>query len=86
MATCNKCGQAITFRYIDGRPVPIHEGGGWHCGFQAAGSSTYIPPRPQAPIDWVDRDFTRPTTCPECGDPVFFIRHNGGSVWVDELG
>jgi hypothetical protein len=31
-------------------------------------------------------DFCRPTTCPECGAEVFFIRHNGGSVWGDELG
>jgi hypothetical protein len=31
-------------------------------------------------------DFCRATTCPECGAEVFFIRHNGGSVWVDELG
>lgn len=31
-------------------------------------------------------DFCRPTTCPECGADVYFIRHNGGSVWVDELG
>lgn len=23
------------------------------------------------------------TTCPECGDSVFFVRHNGGSVWLD---
>jgi hypothetical protein len=31
-------------------------------------------------------DFTHPTTCPRCGRPVFFVRHNGGSVWFDELG
>ncbi|MEK7206605.1 MAG: hypothetical protein AAB134_01820 [Pseudomonadota bacterium] len=23
------------------------------------------------------------TGCPECGDEVFFIKHNGGSVWID---
>lgn len=27
-----------------------------------------------------------PSLCPVCGDDVFFIRHNGGCVWVDELG
>jgi len=32
---------------------------------------------------WHERDFTRPSKCPECGEDVFFIRHNGGSVWVD---
>jgi hypothetical protein len=31
-------------------------------------------------------DFCRTTNCPHCGADVFFIRHNGGSVWVDELG
>jgi hypothetical protein len=31
-------------------------------------------------------DFCRPTTCPHCKQKVFFIRHNGGSVWVEELG
>jgi hypothetical protein len=36
--------------------------------------------------EWIAGDFTRPTTCPECGAEVFFIRHNGGSVWVEELG
>ncbi|CAM3467938.1 OST-HTH/LOTUS domain protein [Halomonas lysinitropha] len=25
----------------------------------------------------------RATTCPKCGSNVFFIRHNGGSVWLD---
>jgi hypothetical protein len=31
-------------------------------------------------------DYCRPTKCPRCDAEVFFIRHNGGSVWVDELG
>lgn len=31
-------------------------------------------------------DFCRPTRCPICGESVFFVRHNGGSVWFDELG
>src|SRR5438046_2499546 len=31
-------------------------------------------------------DFCRPTKCPKCGAPVFFVRHNGGSVWFDRLG
>jgi hypothetical protein len=32
------------------------------------------------------QDFCRRTKCPECDAPVFFIRHNGGCLWVDELG
>ena len=31
-------------------------------------------------------DYTVPTSCPICGDAVFFVRHNGGSVWFDTLG
>lgn len=32
----------------------------------------------------VSRDSTCFSThCPKCGEEVFFIRHNGGSVWVD---
>lgn len=31
-------------------------------------------------------DYCRLCLCPHCKQPVFFIRHNGGSVWVDELG
>src|SRR5262249_32213438 len=26
------------------------------------------------------------STCPKCGAPVYFVRHNGGSVWFDSLG
>lgn len=29
---------------------------------------------------------TRPTTCPKCQQRCFYIEHNGGCVWVDELG
>ena len=31
MATCNKCGEEIEFRYIEGRPTPIHPNG-WCSG------------------------------------------------------
>ena len=30
-----------------------------------------------------EEDFCRPTRCPECDADVFFVRHNGGSVWLD---
>jgi hypothetical protein len=38
---------------------------------------------------WVDiryDDFCRPTRCPRCQRSVYFVRHNGGSVWFDSLG
>lgn len=31
-------------------------------------------------------DFTRSTICPICGATVYFVRHNGGCVWLDSLG
>src|SRR5690606_31722783 len=31
-------------------------------------------------------EFCQPTICPKCGASVYFVRHNGGSVWLDELG
>lgn len=31
-------------------------------------------------------NFCRPTRCKQCGSEVFFLRHNGGSVWLDALG
>lgn len=63
---------------------------GCMCGF---GGYSYSPPPP--PVSklagtvtrWQHRDdFCRPTSCPLCGASVYFIRHNGGGVWLDELG
>lgn len=30
--------------------------------------------------------FTAEVHCPKCRRLVYFVRHNGGSVWLDELG
>lgn len=73
MPYCNQCGEEIDIRYVNGRLTPIHPSGG--CGFhydirdhyQSHGSDSRC---------W-------PTTCNECKNKVFFIRHNGGSVWID---
>jgi hypothetical protein len=57
---------------MDGHAVPIHRNGGWECSG----------PR-------LDADRERAcyrTKCPCCLAPVYFVRHNGGSVWFDELG
>jgi DNA-directed RNA polymerase subunit RPC12/RpoP len=77
MSTCSRCGQSVEFRYVGGRCIPIHPFGGCSSG---GGYSTR-------------NDFTgylssnesscSQTDCPECGERVFFIRHNGGSVWID---
>lgn len=58
-------------------------GGGW------GGGGGYVQPvTPPRVYRWeaAEEGFTRPTTCPRCGDSVFFVRHNGGSVWFDDLG
>ena len=66
-------------------------GGEGHLG-RSDGGWSYTFPRIETPSrsywsgvtrEWREPDFTRPTTCPECGADVFFIRHNGGSVWID---
>jgi hypothetical protein len=46
----------------------------------------YSPNRRTAEIGTVIHDYCRSTSCPVCGDIVYFVRHNGGSVWFDELG
>ena len=53
--------------------------GGNHLG----GPGSVAQARPSWPAD----DFCRPTTYPICGSSqVWFIRHNGGSIWADSLG
>lgn len=74
MATCSRCGQEIEFRYIDGRPVPLHLYGG--CG-------DYEPVRDYSGFSSSTDSCCFLTNCPECRDEVYFIRHNGGSVWID---
>lgn len=72
MSTCKYCGQEITFRYVDGKLTPIHLEGEW-C-------------RRDAGAQGESETVCRRTGCPHCGNSVFFLRHNGGSVWLDELG
>ncbi len=86
MAACNRCGEEIDFRYVDGRCVPIHSGGGWTCSPARAGNAGRILNSTTRSRSSWDSDFTRPTTCPVCHGSVFFVRHNGGSVWLDDLG
>ena len=81
MSSCQYCGGEIIFRNIDGVTTPIRLSctcGGWAESESKSKSKS---------VQFKDEgDYCRPTRCPECDDNVFFIRHNGGSVWVDELG
>jgi hypothetical protein len=86
--SCDFCGGEIIFRWVDGKITPIHLSGRcWGDLSEERGSraSTLWAP-------WRFRSFpcgsdlSCPTTCPKCGAAVYFVRHNGGSVWLDELG
>lgn len=82
MPICWHCGDEIEFRYIDGRPTPIHLSGGW-C--QGGEGTSYFPRTSFATSGSRFEDVCHPTRCPKCGTDVFFVRHNGGSVWLDDL-
>lgn len=71
MSTCRKCGQEIKFRYIDGVCIPIHLNG--YCEGRSPYSDDAIRKAVHA-------------RCPRCGQMAYFLRHNGGTVWMDELG
>lgn len=76
MATCSRCGKEIEFRYIDGRCIPLHLNGGCNDSDGAIVK------------DYAGRNSSNEsacfsTRCPTCEQVVFFIRHNGGSVWID---
>jgi len=72
MGVCRDCGQEIIFRHIDGKVRPIHPYG-CPCG-----------ERPLYSDDSLKRSVH--TRCPKCQKMVYLVRHNGGSVWLDELG
>lgn len=60
-------------------------GGEGHLG-RRWGSYTTYSTRICTSWQYRDEDFCQPTTCPYCGAKVYFVRHNGGSVWLDKLG
>lgn len=76
MSTCSRCGNPVEFRYVNGRCVPLHLEGGCigEGNSQVNDFSGYN-------ISYESTCFC--TSCPECGEEVFYIRHNGGSVWID---
>lgn len=83
MSRCWHCGGEIEFRYIDGKLTPIHLSGGWCQGDSGASQCTRVE---VTPSERRFEDVCHTTTCPQCGQSVFYLTHNGGSVWVDELG
>lgn len=67
-------------------------GGGWRGGRSWPRSSSEVSIPSPSPIvgkvtKWGDGgDCCALTICPKCGEQVYFVRHNGGSVWFDSLG
>jgi hypothetical protein len=76
MPICSRCGGEIEFRYIDGRCIPLHFSGG--CGGSARSEVFDYPGYRRSRDGSCFR-----TKCPKCKEGVYFIRHNGGSVWID---
>jgi len=74
MQKCGTCGKPVEFRFIDGRCVPLHPEGG--CSNTDAS-------RFETQVRRSTEGECRKTNCPACGDNVYFIRHNGGSVWIE---
>ena len=77
MSTCSRCGQPVDFRYVNGRCIPIHSQGS--CVYGGAASNL----RDFSGYTRCDDSSCFQTACPQCGENVYFIRHNGGSVWID---
>lgn len=74
MTICAECGQPVEFRFMDGRPIPLHFEGGCSGSQGKTGGER---------VRRNDESSCIRTKCPKCSDAVFFIRHNGGSVWID---
>ena len=70
--TCQFCGIEIKFRHIGGTVVPLHP-----VGSECVGKRLYRDD---------ERNICHGTRCPKCESKVFFIRHNGGCAWFDDLG
>jgi hypothetical protein len=70
--TCQFCGGEIVFRVIRGRTTPLHIG-----DEKCEGRKLYRKEQ---------EGIAHPTKCPRCGGAVFFLRNNGGSVWLESIG
>jgi len=74
MQRCRECGMPVEFRFIDGRCIPMHTDGGCSGSGQNLNSTG---------TRRSTESECRKTTCPKCKMAVYFIRHNGGSVWIE---
>jgi hypothetical protein len=75
VSICSRCGNLVEFRYVNGKCIPMHFDGG--CIDSNSNVNDY------SGYNTCYESISSCTNCPECGDRVFFIRHNGGCVWLD---
>jgi len=74
MSICRICGGTVNYRSIKGIIRPLRD----TCSCPTAGG-------PTKPV--LDDDFCYQTACGFCGRrPIYFVRHNGGSVFFNQLG
>lgn len=85
---CRSCGAKIIMAEDSyGNWQPLDPGGGRHECSSGYSNQTSSVSRTVFLYTYKESDdFCRPTKCPHCGEEVFFVRHNGGSVWFDSLG
>ena len=71
---CKFCGGTVRYRVVGGITRPLR--------------GTCSCPDPGGPTKpWHEDDFCRRTECRVCGQkPIYFVRHNGGTVFFDHLG
>ena len=79
MSLCSVCGEPIAwYTASDGKPIPRHFNG--YCAGNSVGHSGWQRRNPAYEYDG-DHDFAQWTKCKYCHKEVFFVRHNGGSVF-----
>src|SRR3546814_8820483 len=66
MTVCAKCGQPVEFRFINGRPIPLHFEGGCPGSRGTVGSER---------VRRSDESSCIRTKCPECSDAVRSEEH-----------
>ncbi|TLM67384.1 MAG: hypothetical protein FDZ69_04630 [Deltaproteobacteria bacterium] len=79
---CNAWNHSLNCTCGFGGEGHLGGGGGYNAGFEHPTRGWFQ----EKIYAWDEAEFCAPSKCPICGEDVFFIRHNGGSVWVDDLG
>ncbi len=87
MPICDQCGGQIEFRYINGRPTPIHVNGGWCPGYRSGSGGDGRGSSSAGSFRTVESYINPNAYCPVCGQSVYFYQSAyGGRVFFDDLG